>query len=1070
MKNIITLLLLSYSLFATLNAQTFGNYTIKNNTLHCDQTSIRFNYWANNWKTYSLRSFVLDKGYPIVEKGKSYTIKGTLKTLDGAYGKYEESITFESPNTCILSSTLTPDATKKFDAFSIALDYERSPYAKLFIDGKDLKITDAPRRVKQDNINGNTLEIQKPSGNIHITQLNPTYSIFVQDGKMFNPKSKFLNIRFSPTKVDNTYHWKLKIVFEKPNTTFVRLPYNAPIVAPYFPAHLKKIGNILFRFSDLGDKSFDIAPNKAAKISPKSFKRYAYLINTFDSNTQIEGEVAEAILTYKDGTTKIVPINAKDTGILSKGTDSSIWKAFDGKRDYAFFATCVDMGTQPPTQIELKNKTNSTWKIAAASYCQIFIPIECLLENIFITQNKDYRPYFPAKTTKRGSALDFSYMLDAPAGKYGFAKADGDEIVFENNPKPMRFYGTNLCFTGNYPTKENAVKLADELASIGYNILRIHHHEKHLMDMSSPDGLAFKADMLDRLDFFIAELKKRGIYITTDLYVSRTLAKDMYEFIPEDSRRKNVKAAFFISPKVKENLRKFSTNLLNHVNPYTNLAWKDEPAMVSISLVNENTILNMYWEKMVPDFYERVKKWCAENSIPCSEKNLQTCKVKYLSALYKDFFESEKKFLRSLGVRTMLTDQNYVHGPAVSLTRRPYDIIDTHSYYGHPSFPVKPWTLPSKLETKSSLGKDAGCITAGIDRFFDRPFSITEWNYVNNNDYCAEGALLMGAYASLNNWNMLCRFAHSHREVKYDDETRYIISYFDSISSPISTLTDRAAVLFYLRKDVKRSKVKIPYIIPENYIDNLDKGTTVGTLHLSKLTSRSILYGETGTMFVPNTESEIELPKNTPFAICVDKALEAKSTPEKPIIYSDSKNLPKLQELTKNRINVENSTTLSSTREMLLDQKNQTWLLRTPRSEAFIAPEGKKLKGNFAEIENTKSWSAISICSLEKKPLARSSRILILHLSNIKNTNMQFLDKEMTLLQSFGRSPLLAHRAESTIKLSRNLDKFKLYALASDGSRTKEIPISNADTSAEIKLSTFDEDNNVIFAYELVRE
>ena len=148
----------------------------------------------------------------------------------------------------------------------------------------------------------------------------------------------------------------------------------------------------------------------------------------------------------------------------------------------------------------------------------------------------------------------------------------------------MRFYGNNLCFTANYPDKENADKLADAFAAAGYNIMRIHHYDEPIIDKSSPGRLGFDPDKLDKLDYLVAAMKKRGIYITTDLYVSRVLADDAVEKdIGWDKSMTANKAAFFVSRKAVENWQTFSKTLLNHVNPYTGLAWKDDPCLLYTS-------------------------------------------------------------------------------------------------------------------------------------------------------------------------------------------------------------------------------------------------------------------------------------------------------------------------------------------------------------------------------------------------------------------------------------------------------------------------------------------------------
>ena len=58
--------------------------------------------------------------------------------------------------------------------------------------------------------------------------------------------------------------------------------------------------------------------------------------------------------------------------------------------------------------------------------------------------------------------------------------------------------------------REWADRLVERLAADGFNAVRFHHQ----------DGTYTRPKRRDRLDYFIAALKKRGIYITTDLYVT----------------------------------------------------------------------------------------------------------------------------------------------------------------------------------------------------------------------------------------------------------------------------------------------------------------------------------------------------------------------------------------------------------------------------------------------------------------------------------------------------------------------------------------------------------------------
>ena len=56
-------------------------------------------------------------------------------------------------------------------------------------------------------------------------------------------------------------------------------------------------------------------------------------------------------------------------------------------------------------------------------------------------------------------ALDFSHLLDAPAGCHGFVRVKKGHFTFEDG-KRARFLGFNIATRSNTPTHEDAEKLA----------------------------------------------------------------------------------------------------------------------------------------------------------------------------------------------------------------------------------------------------------------------------------------------------------------------------------------------------------------------------------------------------------------------------------------------------------------------------------------------------------------------------------------------------------------------------------------------------------------------------------
>ena len=197
------------------------------------------------------------------------------------------------------------------------------------------------------------------------------------------------------------------------------------------------------------------------------------------------------------------------------------------------------------------------------------------------------------KDIEAGSALDFSRMRlqDAPAGKHGWLKAVGGHFEFEKLPGvKQRFYGVNLCRSAISPTHKESDMLVARLVRLGYNAIRVHHYENDLL--RGRCGLEFNKEKLERFDYLIAKAIQNGLYVTIDLYVSRSVAwKDVGLDGRAGKMPKNLyKCLVATWDPAFENWCAFSKKLLEHVNPYTGRSYLDEPAMPMISLVNEGPL------------------------------------------------------------------------------------------------------------------------------------------------------------------------------------------------------------------------------------------------------------------------------------------------------------------------------------------------------------------------------------------------------------------------------------------------------------------------------------------------
>lgn len=200
--------------------------------------------------------------------------------------------------------------------------------------------------------------------------------------------------------------------------------------------------------------------------------------------------------------------------------------------------------------------------------------------------------------------VNIGSWLSRPAGAEGAVRS-GPDGHFYSGDKRMRFLGVNTCFGANFPTKADAPKIAARMARFGINAVRFHH-----MDMNRfPAGIreqngsgtgGLDPEALDRLDFFISELKKQGIYSNINLLVSRPFnsADGLPKAIEQVGWKERHVVGFF-DKAVVELQKQYAQKLLGHRNPYTQSTYAEEPAVAFVEINNENGLLQAWLSNQV---------------------------------------------------------------------------------------------------------------------------------------------------------------------------------------------------------------------------------------------------------------------------------------------------------------------------------------------------------------------------------------------------------------------------------------------------------------------------------------
>jgi hypothetical protein len=196
------------------------------------------------------------------------------------------------------------------------------------------------------------------------------------------------------------------------------------------------------------------------------------------------------------------------------------------------------------------------------------------------------------------TVVDVGALNPTPAGVNGFVKARDGHFYDEKGDR-VRFLGVNIVGNACFPEKADAEKVAARLHKYGVNIVRFHHMDAawarpSIFDTASKDTQHLGKEQLDRLDYFLAQLKKNGVYANLNLHVFR-------KYLPDDGVADSDKldeagnVVTFFSPRSIELQKKYAHDLLTHLNPYTNLRYADDPAVAVVETNNENTLLGAAW-------------------------------------------------------------------------------------------------------------------------------------------------------------------------------------------------------------------------------------------------------------------------------------------------------------------------------------------------------------------------------------------------------------------------------------------------------------------------------------------
>lgn len=388
----------------------------------------------------------------------------------------------------------------------------------------------------------------------------------------------------------------------------------------------------------------------------------------------------------------------------------------------------------------------------------------------------EYIPY-PSFATDAPVDISFVFAEEKPAGRHGFIRQQGDGFVFADGT-PARFWGTNLNGGACFPEHDYAEKLARRLAKMGLNIVRFHQMDA---EWNTPNIFQFTKGpvredsrnldfrSLDRLDYLVYCLKREGIYVYMDLLTYRRFkAGDGIEnaHLLGDA----AKPCCIYNRRMIELQKQFAYDIFHHINPYTGLAYKDEPAVVMTEIVNECDLFSgtrknkLKVEPYVSELRGLLRAWLDENGVEYDAENcdldaMDEPIIRFKTHLHDAYYRELYQYLRQIGVKIPVTGTNWNQHCSLFRSNEQLDFTDTHGY-----FYDWRWGEREKFCMNMAITErdDPTLVKLCHMRSLDKPMFVSEWDMPWPNEYRAESPIFYATVGSLQGWSGFAIHTYSY--------------------------------------------------------------------------------------------------------------------------------------------------------------------------------------------------------------------------------------------------------------------------------------------------------------------
>jgi hypothetical protein len=459
----------------------------------------------------------------------------------------------------------------------------------------------------------------------------------------------------------------------------------------------------------------------------------------------------------------------------------------------------------------------------------------------------------------RSSLHDFSDLVPAAPANRGFLQSRDGHFFWQDGTR-ARFWGINVANHTLMVPDEQIVAMVKNFRQAGFNLIRLHHFDERngIIDMTRNDSQHFIEERLRKIDFWIYQAHLNGISIYIDLLDYRQFKTG--DDVPNpDAIGRAARPYAVFDPRLIELQKEYAKVLLTHVNPYTKLAYVNDPTVVMLEIYDESGLLmrRAVWREMPEPYNTEFRKlwngWLRERYKSTSalraawgdalgaDESLENDTVelplmtwtpqsapeaqrfyaslprrndgaRFAVSVHQKYFQEMREYLKSIGVKIPISVTGRFDDLAdMKSISSELDFIGANFYYDHPYWASgKPaWQLPSYFHCENPLqdnDEHSFAAVMGLAKVHNKPLVVREWNYCWPNPGRGAGMLEAASYAAFQDIDAMILFT-------YETSTTARVSYFNVRSDPARWGLVGIAAQIFLKRLIPpaRYKVIIPY-------------------------------------------------------------------------------------------------------------------------------------------------------------------------------------------------------------------------------------------------------------------